>query len=41
MISEHDRQLLSRLPVWNPTGDVVAQRHAWEELVTVYNLLLP
>src|SRR6516165_8902648 len=41
MISEHDRQLLSRLPVWNPTGDVVAQRRAWEELATVYNQDLP
>ena len=41
MISEHDRQILSRLPVWNPTGDVVAQRRAWEELATVYNQDLP
>lgn len=41
MISEHDRQLLSQLPVWNPTGDVVAQRRAWEELATVYNNDLP
>ena len=41
MISEHDRQVLSRLPVWNPTGDVVAQRRAWEELATVYNQDLP
>src|SRR5262245_56195815 len=37
MISEHDRQILSQLPAWNPTGDIVAQRHAWEELATVYN----
>src|SRR5262245_51730014 len=41
MISEHDRQLLSRLPVWNPTGDVVAQRRAWEELAVIYNDDLP
>ena len=41
MISEHDRQVLSRLPAWNPTGDVVAQRRAWEELATVYNQDLP
>ena len=41
MISEHDRQLLSRLPAWNPTGDVVAQRRAWEDLATVYNQDLP
>ena len=37
MISEHDRQILSQLPTWNPTGDIVAQRRAWEELATVYN----
>src|SRR5262245_44800336 len=41
MLSEHDRQVLSRLPAWNPTGDVVAQRRAWEELATVYNQDLP
>jgi acetyl esterase len=41
MISEHDRQILSQLPVWNPTGDAVAQRRAWEELATVYNQDLP
>src|SRR5262245_12461844 len=41
MITEHDRQILSRLPVCNPTGDVVAQRCAWEELATVYNQDLP
>jgi len=41
MISEHDRQILSQLPAWNPTGDIVAQRHAWEELATVYNRDLP
>src|SRR5215510_11775342 len=41
MISEHDRHILSQLPVWNPTGDVVAQRRAWEELATVYNQDLP
>ena len=37
MISEHDRQILSQLPVWDPTGDVAAQRRAWEQLATVYN----
>jgi acetyl esterase len=41
MISAHDRQILSQLPVWDPTGDVVAQRRAWEELATVYNQDLP
>ena len=41
MISEHDRQILSRLPGWNPTGDMVAQRRAWEELAVVYNQDLP
>jgi len=41
MISEHDRQILSQLPDWNPTGDAVAQRRAWEELATVYNQDLP
>src|SRR6478672_8591916 len=41
MISEHDRQVLSRLPVWNPAGDMVAQRRAWEELAVVYNQDLP
>src|SRR5215831_14814648 len=41
MISEHDRQILSQLPVWDPTGDTVAQRRAWEELATVYNQDLP
>jgi acetyl esterase len=41
MISEHDRQFLSRLPVWNPAGDIAAQRRAWEELATVYNRDLP
>jgi hypothetical protein len=37
MISAHDRQILSRLPGWNPAGDMVAQRRAWEELAVVYN----
>jgi acetyl esterase len=37
MISEHDRQFLTRLPVWNPAGDIVAQRRAWEELAKVFN----
>jgi acetyl esterase len=41
MISERDRQLLSRLPVWNPAGDIAAQRRAWEELAVVYNHDLP
>jgi len=41
MISEHDRQILSQLPVWDPTGGTVAQRRAWEELATVYNQDLP
>jgi hypothetical protein len=26
MISAHDREILSRLPEWNPTGDIAAQR---------------
>ena len=41
MISEHDRQILSRLPVWNPAGEIAAQRRAWEELAIVYNEDLP
>ena len=41
MISEHDRQVLSRLPVWNPAGDIAAQRRAWEELAVVYKHDLP
>src|SRR3954447_15381147 len=41
MISEHDRQILSRLPSWNPAGDMAAQRRAWEELAVVYNQDLP
>jgi acetyl esterase len=41
MISAHDRAILSRLPEWNPTGDIAAQRRAWEELATVYNQDLP
>ena len=41
MISEHDRQILSRLPVWNPAGDIAAQRRSWEELAIVYNQDLP
>jgi acetyl esterase len=41
MISEHDRQILAGLPVWNPAGDIVAQRRAWEELAKVYNRDLP
>jgi len=41
MISEHDRQFLTRLPVWNPAGDIVAQRRAWEELAKVFNRDLP
>jgi acetyl esterase len=41
MLSERDRQILERLPAWNPTGDIVAQRRAWEELAVVYNQDLP
>ena len=41
MISEHDRQLLERLPGWIPAGDIAAQRRAWEELAVVYNQDLP
>jgi len=41
MISEHDRQVLGRLPGWNPAGDIAAQRRAWEELAVVYNQDLP
>lgn len=41
MISERDRQFLSGLPVWNPAGDIAAQRRAWEELAVVYNHDLP
>jgi acetyl esterase/lipase len=41
MISEHDRKILEQLPAWNPTGDVVAQRRAWEELAVIYNQDLP
>jgi acetyl esterase/lipase len=41
MISERDRQLLARLPGWNPTGDITAQRRAWEELAVIYNDDLP
>jgi acetyl esterase len=41
MISERDRQVLARLPSWNPAGDIAAQRRAWEELAVVYNHDLP
>ena len=41
MISDHDRQILAGLPSWNPTGDIVAQRRAWEELAVIYNQNLP
>jgi acetyl esterase len=41
MISERDRHLLARLPGWNPTGDIAAQRRAWEELAVIYNDNLP
>ena len=41
MISEHDRQILKALPAWNPTGDIAAQRRAWEELAVIYNRDLP
>jgi acetyl esterase/lipase len=41
MISEHDRQVLSSLPVWNPAGDIAAQRAAWKELARAFNRDLP
>jgi acetyl esterase/lipase len=41
MISERDREVLARLPAWNPAGDIAAQRRAWEELAVVYNRELP
>ena len=41
MISEHDRQVFSSLPVWNPAGDIAAQRLAWEELAGIFNRDLP
>jgi acetyl esterase len=41
MISEHDRQVLQGLPSWNPVGDIVAQRRAWEQLAVTYNQDLP
>src|SRR5262249_13953858 len=41
MISEHDRQILQRMPTWNPAGGIAEQRRAWEELATGYNLDLP
>ena len=41
MISEHDRQILQRLPSWDPAGDIAAQRRAWEELAVAYNQDLP
>jgi acetyl esterase/lipase len=41
MISERDRQLLARMPGWNPAGDIAAQRRAWEELAVIYNDDLP
>ena len=41
MISERDRQVLARLPGWNPAGDIAAQRRAWEELAVIYNEDLP
>src|SRR5215467_214830 len=41
MITERDRQLLARMPGWNPTGDIAAQRRAWEELAVIYNDDLP
>ncbi len=41
MISAHDRRILETLPAWNPDGDIVAQRRAWEELAVVYNRDLP
>jgi acetyl esterase len=41
MISQRDRQVLARLPGWNPAGDIAAQRRAWEELAVIYNDDLP
>ena len=41
MITAHDREILKGLPEWNPTGDITAQRRAWEELATIYNQDLP
>jgi acetyl esterase len=41
MITERDREILAGLPSWNPTGDIVAQRRAWEELAIIYNNDLP
>ena len=41
MITAHDRDILKRLPEWNATGDITAQRRAWEELATIYNQDLP
>jgi acetyl esterase len=41
MISAHDREILKGLPEWNPTGDIAAQRRAWEELAVTYNQDLP
>src|SRR5215470_18690793 len=41
MITDHDRQILAKLPVWNPTGEVTAQRVAWEKLAALYNSDLP
>src|SRR5262249_55202899 len=41
MITEHDRAILSRLPEWNPTGDIAAKGRGWEELAVVYNHDLP
>ena len=41
MITAHDRDIPKRLPEWNPTGDITAQRRAWEELATIYNQDLP
>jgi acetyl esterase len=41
MISEHDRQILQRLPSWDPAGDIAVQRRAWEGLAVAYNQDLP
>src|SRR5262245_40094892 len=41
MISEHDRQVLSSLPVWRPAADIRAQRPAWGEPARVFNRDLP
>jgi acetyl esterase len=41
MISEHDRQVLERMPIWDPRGGIAEQRRAWESLAVAYNQDLP